>query len=139
MLTAIEQRALEMLLVGDREEFVALRAQLNAASVARREYTGVGFFTHFSVPADSTRLKTRGQFVIGDLYAEITGLQHDAGFLLFVTDGIISMLECFIVDDRWPDDAVLHRAYYVHPAVPGTSNLVETKERDLEWALRDAV
>jgi hypothetical protein len=139
MLNEMEQRVLEMLLAGEDLELAVLRAQLNGASLARREFSGAGFFTHLSVPTELPRLKGRARLVLGDLYAEVTGLKHDAGFLLFVKDGAIDVLECFIVDDRWPDNATLQRPYYVRPAAPGSSSLVETKERDVEWALREAV
>jgi hypothetical protein len=79
------------------------------------------------------------QLVIGDLYSEVAGLQHPAGFLLFVTDGTLDLLECFTVDDQLPETATLYRHYYVHPSTPGSASLVETKERDLRWALPDAV
>ena len=139
MLNEMEQRALEMLLAGDNEELAVLRAQLNAAAIVRREFTGVRFFTYLAVPAGLARLKGRARLVLDDVYAEVAGLQHDAGFLLFVSDGAIDVLECCIVDDQWPDDAVLRRLYYIGPVAPGSSNLVETKERDVEWALRNAV
>jgi hypothetical protein len=77
--------------------------------------------------------------VIGDVYAEVTGLEHPVGFLLFVDDGALNFLECFIVDDRWPETPTLRRPYYVHPATPGSASLVEIEERDLAWALADAV
>jgi hypothetical protein len=77
--------------------------------------------------------------VLSDLYAEISGLEHDAGFVLFIEDGAIDVLECFIVDDRWPDDATLRRPYYVRPAAPGSSSIIETKERDIEYAFHHAV
>jgi len=138
MLNEMERRALEMLLAGEDDRLAVLRAQLNGASVARRELSGAGFFAHLSIPASLSRLHERKQLIIGDLYSELAGLQHPAGFLLFVTDGILDFLECFIVDDRWPETATLRRLYYVRPAAPGSASLIETKERDLGWALRDA-
>ena len=134
----IEKRALELLLAGDNATLHVLRTQLSAATVANREYTGVGFFTRLAVPTEAPRLKNRGKLVVGDVYGKIAGLAHDAGFLLFVNNGAIDCLECFIVDDRWPENAVMERAYYVRRATTASSNLIETKERDLEWALRDA-
>ena len=79
MLNEMEQRALEMLLAGDNEELAVLRAQLNAAAIVRREFTGAGFNTYLSVPVDLARLKGRARLVLGDVYAEVVGLQHDAG------------------------------------------------------------
>ena len=77
--------------------------------------------------------------VIGDVSAEVIGLEHPAGFLLFVDDGALNFLECYIVDDQFPEPATLRRLYYVHPVTPGDIGIVETKERDLGWALEDAV
>ena len=140
MLNEMEKRALEMLLAGADDRLAVLRSQLNSAAVDRREMSGAGFFTHFSIPHTVPRLVPGPKrVVIGDVYAEVTGLQHPAGFLLFVDDGALNFLECFIVDDRWPETAMLRRPYYVHPVTPGNASLVETKERDLRWALGDAV
>lgn len=139
MLNEIETRALEMLLAGQDHRLAVLRSQLSEAVVTRREATGAGLFTHLSVPAHLPRVRSNNRVVIGDLYSEIIGLRHPAGFLLFVTDGRMDFLECFIVDDRWPETTTLHRPFYVRPSEPGSANLVETKERDLTWALRDAL
>ena len=134
----IERRVLELLLAGNNDTLEVLRKQLSAASVVDREYTGAGFFTHLAVPTNVPRLRNRGRVVVGDVYAKIAGLAHEAGFLLFVNDGAIDCLECFIVDESWPKNAVMERAYYVRPSTPGSSNLIESNERNLEWALRDA-
>ena len=139
MLNEMERRALDMLLAGDTPELAVFRAQLTSATVAGREFTGVGFFTQLSVPAELPRVRGCVRLVLSDLYAEVAGLEHDAGFVLFVRDGAIDVLECFIVDDRWPDDATMRRPYYVRPATPGSSSIVETEERDIEYAFRDAV
>jgi hypothetical protein len=140
MLTEIEMQALERLLAGADARLAALRAQLERATVSSREMTGVGFFTHFSVPPEVPRLESGSRrIVIHDVYGEVDGLEHSAGFVLFVEDGIIGCLECFIVDGRWPESATLRRVYYVHPVAPGEATLVETKERDLKWAMDDAV
>ena len=139
MLNQMERRALEMLLAGDNDELAVFRAQLSATTVASREFTGVGFFTRLSVPAELPGVKGRAHMVISDLCAEVSGLEHEASFLLFMEDGAIDVLECAIVDDHWPVDATLRRPYYVRPAAPGSSSIVETRERDLQWALRNAV
>jgi hypothetical protein len=40
---------------------------------------------------------------IGDVGAEIAGLQLGAGFLLFIRDGVVSFLEGFTYDESWPE------------------------------------
>lgn len=98
--------------------------------------SGAGFFTQLSVPFDVPRLLPGPKrMVIGDVYAEVAGLEHPVGFLLFVDDGALNFLECFIVDDWWPESPALRRPYYVHPVAPGNASLVETRKRDLGWAL----
>jgi hypothetical protein len=133
----LEQAILDKLLAGDDPLLSILRQQASTARVADRDYTGVGFFTSFTVPPTSPRLTSATRLVIGDVYAEVHDLEHPAGFLLFVSDGVIRTLECFIIDDKFPDNPRLERAYYVRPASQNSASLVETKTRDLNWALRD--
>jgi hypothetical protein len=40
---------------------------------------------------------------LGDIGADIPGLAHGAGFVLFVRGGVISMLEGFSYDEKWPE------------------------------------
>ena len=47
----LEKRVLEMLLTGEAHLLHLHRAQVGSATVAHREFTGVGFFTHLSIPA----------------------------------------------------------------------------------------
>src|SRR5262245_2232042 len=119
MLKDVEKKVLEMLLSGADDRLAVLRRQLDCATVSSREFSGVGFFTHFSVAPSVPRLAGSHRLVLGDVYAEVTGLEHPSGFLLFVTEGAIDMLECFTFNDQWPDDAELRRAYYMHPKSPG--------------------
>ena len=39
---------------------------------------------------------------IGDVYAEIPGLEHGAGFVLYIKDGYLDMLEGYSYDEPWP-------------------------------------
>lgn len=129
----IETTLIGMLVAGEHPVLAILREQLAVAEVADRELSGVGFFTHFRVPDAAPRVE-QGRLAIGDVYAEVAGLEHAAGFLLFVTNGALDMLEGFIVDGRWPAEPQLVRAYYVRREACGGS-LVETEVRDLEMAL----
>jgi hypothetical protein len=123
-----------MLLAGDKASLDLLRHQLAVVEVAEREFSGAGSFTYLRVPASAPRLDGRSSLVIGDVYADVTGLKHAVGFLLFVSDGALDMLECFIHDEQWPASSpTLLRAYYVH-AREGSSEVIETPERDLLWA-----
>ncbi len=134
----IERQAMDFLLRGDHPVLAVLRDQAAVAPIAKRKFTGVGFFTDFAVPPTAARLSSGRRIVLEDVHAEVAGLQHGAGFLLFVDDGVINLLECFIYEGAWPEDTRLTRLYYLHPRHGSGGTLVETADRDLEWALRDA-
>jgi hypothetical protein len=102
-LTPIEREAMKMLLDGNDSTMSTLRAQFGVATVAKKEMTGVGFFVNFSMPADVPRVSSEPNFEIGDVVGQVEGVKHGIGFLLFVTDGILSMLEGYTHDDPWPE------------------------------------
>ena len=82
------------------------RAQLQACEVTHREYTGVGFFTWFSVPPEAPRLTDHGprEYMVGpQVIGEIEGVEHGACFLLFAKYGVISNLEGVTYCDPWPE------------------------------------
>lgn len=102
-LTELERRVMEMLLAGDHPMLETLRQQFQHANVAKREYTGVGFFTHFEVPADVRRLPNNRSFELRDVFgASPDGPQREFGFILFIRDGVIDFLEGFTFYDRFP-------------------------------------
>lgn len=103
-LNEFEQQVLDKLLAGDHPVLVALRAQAERARVSRREYTGVGFFCDFDLPSDVAPLPTRSDFRVGDVNASLDGLQHGAGFLLFVLNGRLAMLEGYAYEEPWPKE-----------------------------------
>ena len=126
---------MDFLLRGNHPVLATLRDQFAVAIVKEPDFTGVGFFIHFVVPTTAVRLE-RDRLVLGDVHADLQGLQHGAGFLLFIEEGAISILECFTYEEPWPANAQLSRLYYLHPERPGSGSLVEVSDRDLDWALR---
>ena len=103
-LAPIEQQALALLLDRDDEGFQVLRQQAEVASVVSREFSGVGFFTELSVPPDAPHLPDGTSIdPITGVGADIAGLQHGAGFVLFLAEGRLEMLEGFTYDEPWPD------------------------------------
>jgi hypothetical protein len=133
-----ETQVMAMLLHGEHAILAALRDQLAVASIAGREFTGVGFFTRFDVPPTVARLPSLRQATIQDVRADVAGLQHGAGFILFVDGGVLDTLECYIYEDAWPANASLNRLYYVRPKQGRYGSLMETTERDLTWAIEEA-
>ena len=110
-LTPLEAAVLETLLRPNGDPFDALRQQLAHASVVKREFSGVGFFTHFSVPAGAHIRRDLSDCQFGSIGADIAGLRHGAGFLLFVRDGGVSFLEGFSYDEAWPAEVKEFRVY----------------------------
>jgi hypothetical protein len=91
--TPLEQAALRGICEeADSGERASLEAQLSTARVHSRENTGEGFFTRFDVeragiaPLGGPRLRNGPD-------AQITGLEHGMGFILWLKDGYADCLE----------------------------------------------
>jgi len=103
-LTTLEEKVLEMLLRGESEVLAILRQQAKQAQVSSRQMTGVGFYTEFAVPSDVPRVPGRPTFKLGDVNGTVDNVNHGLGFLLYVKDGVLSMLEGYTYDEPWPDE-----------------------------------
>lgn len=114
-LEPLEAAVLTMLLTGEHPVLAALRDQLAAAAITRREVTGVGFFLDLTVPASAAAAPVR-QLRFGDVEATLAGVQHGAGFVLFVDDGRLHMLEGFTYDEPWPSPVTGFAVRYHDPA-----------------------
>jgi hypothetical protein len=112
MLTPLEESVLNLLLLRPGEPYETIRRQLSHATVTKREFTGVGFFTEFAVPEDAPVERDLSDATLGDVAAESPSLKHGVGFVLFVRNGVVSMLEGYTYDEDWPvsvDDFALFR------------------------------
>ncbi len=100
---AFERALLQKLLAGNHPVLSILRAQLESCQVSRREFTGHGFFTNLKVDRSVGPAPTRRPRVqICDVGGKISGLKYGAGFVLFVTDGYLDLLEGFSYEEPWP-------------------------------------
>ena len=132
-LTPFERIILEALLAGELDDLAVLRAQASAATVTKREMTGVGFFTTFSVPDHCSRLsRSKGQTWLADVGADLVGVEHGVGFVLFLRDGQIAVLEGFTYGESpWPAvPELLHWRYLSRER--GSATLRETSVRALD-------
>lgn len=103
-LTFVEEQVMRKLLAGEDDALAVLRQQLEMAVVSSRKLTGVGFYTSFSIPSEAPRLPGHPSFKLGDVNGTAANLQYGAGFLLYVNDGAIAMLEGYTYDEAWPDN-----------------------------------
>lgn len=100
----LEAAVLDKILAGDEPALVLLREQRQRMRVRGREFTGVGFYTEFEHSADTPRLAVSESIRFGDVLAEIDGLENGAGFLLFIDNGLITMLEGYSnANEKWPE------------------------------------
>jgi hypothetical protein len=100
----LERDVIATLLRPDHPVFEALRQQFAVCRVKSREFTGVGFFTRLLVtgvvvPTELTRIR----FHLGDVAATLDGLEHGAGFVLWIENGVLATLEGFSYDEPCPD------------------------------------
>lgn len=110
----LEAEALRLLLEGDDPVLSILREQLTYLVDVTREHTGVGPFTNFTLAKEAPVIPGRPSFAFGDVFAEIEGLEYGAGFVLFVTDGRLAMLDASSYgDSSWPETIGRFRVQYV--------------------------
>lgn len=105
-ITPLESEVIEWLLRGDEPVLAALRTQFSVASIFSRELTGKGFYLKFEIPSDAQRvlgaLNAKPSFYLGDVEAQIDTLKRGAGFLLWITDGKLDILEGYTFGEEWP-------------------------------------
>jgi len=112
-LSQLEFDVLDKLLAGEDPIVIALRKQLRVARVKSRELTGVGFYTEIELPRDVEPAPMRsGAVKFGDVVADVPGLRGGVGFLLFICDGRIEMLEGYTYEEPWPSQIDSYRLKY---------------------------
>jgi hypothetical protein len=114
-LTSLEWAVIQKLLDGENASLAKLRQQADTAQVLSREMTGVGFYTTLAVTPGLHRLDNRS-FTFGDVIAEIPGVRNGAGFLLYVQNGLLHMVEGYTYgDESWPDRITTFQLRYQKP------------------------
>ena len=94
----------------------ALATQISQCRVALREFSGCGFFTTLTVPADSP-VTISEERTFGGSDVEAPELSHGAGSVLFTKNGLLDFLEVFAYVDG--DPANLSR-FALLPMTPTT-------------------
>lgn len=132
-LTGLERAVIACLLAPEHPVTDALRYQADRCRVASREFTGVGFYTTLEVPSDAPAASVRsGRMHLGDVTATIDGLNHGAGFVLWIEDGVLQVLEAFTYDEPWPQEI---RGYDVQGGGVGHHGTrTDRQEIDASWA-----
>ncbi|NLW87211.1 MAG: hypothetical protein GXY38_10100 [Planctomycetes bacterium] len=100
-LTHLERAVLVKLLEGAHPLLERLRHQLSSCRVSHREMTGHGFYTYFDIEEENAA-SGGSTVILGDVCAEVDGMEEGAGFLLYIEQGHLTMLEGYAYDEPWP-------------------------------------
>ena len=111
---ALEVAAIEHILLDDSQPEImdTLRHQYAKSKIHRRRFRDVGFSSRLWVDSDAPRLQKRDRFHLGNLDAEVEGLEYGLGFVLYVRDGWLETLEVFTYGETFPECLTTFR---VHP------------------------
>jgi hypothetical protein len=104
----------------------ALRAQLAVCRTKSREFTGVGFYTQIVVP-QALAVANIDRLILTDVHADIDGIEHEAGFVLWIEGGMLDTLEGFTYDGPWPEVVEGHRVFGEHAAGNTLTDLEEVE------------
>lgn len=131
-LTALERAVIACLVSREHPVTAALRYQVDHCRVTSREFTGVGFYTALDVQSDAPPAPVLpGRMHLEDVTARVDGLSHGAGFVLWIEDGVLHVLEAFSYDEPWPDEI---RGYDVQAGgVEHIGTRTDLQEIDASW------
>jgi hypothetical protein len=116
-LLPLEEAVIDMLLAGEHPSLGKLRAQLPLARIRSRQSNGEGFFVEIELPAEVERPSIKQKSLhIGDVKATLPELTRGAGFILFVREGRLAMLEAYSFDEPWPDRVTTFQLRYTDPS-----------------------
>lgn len=101
----LADQVMKMLLSGREEVLLTLKEQYERAVIISEEDTGAGFFICYQVDgAARIEEEFKTTFQIGDIDGEIDGIDGAVGFILFIKDGYLTMLEGYANGvDKWPE------------------------------------
>jgi len=99
--TSLEGDVLRAIIEAHPDHGPLILAQLELATIASRRKTGLGFFLNFAV--SPLELFDPADFELNDVYGDLEGLEHGAGFVLFIRKGKLAFLEGHTHDEPWPD------------------------------------
>jgi hypothetical protein len=112
-MVALIAQLMNLILAGEDSPAAVLREQYAHARLAELTLTGAGFFADFDVPSETRRVDPP-RMVGGSAEIDIEGVEHAAGCVLFVGEGVIQTLEGYTYTDEWP----------IHPRVKAIRNIV---------------
>jgi len=98
MFTPLERAVLIMICEMHPADRAAIEIQLESANLKSRENTGCGFFTHFTVDRTSST-PIGGERLRNGPPAQVEGVKHGMGFILWFEEGYADCLEGYAFGD----------------------------------------
>jgi hypothetical protein len=87
----IEREVLEITAAEYPASAGALRRQIDTARVVSFENSGAGFFSDLAVAPDAPQLSEKSP--LSGAYGSVLGVEEGMGFIVFLNDGRLSMIE----------------------------------------------
>ena len=102
-LESIGKAVLGVMLSDNSEMSRILTAQMEHVMLRTQDQSPVGWFTHFDVIGEIVVLPGRENFHIS-ADATVADMRMGIGFVLFVVEGKLDMLEAFTYDEELPSE-----------------------------------
>jgi len=101
----LERDVLDAIVRIKKSEENSYFGQIGRLKVKRREFTGVGFFSDFTLDqrANAEPSNSPDETLSSWVQLETPGLMHGAGFILFTENGMLATLEGYCYDEPWPE------------------------------------
>lgn len=101
----LANQVMTMLLDGNDEVLLMLRKQYKKSVVVSEEYSEVGFYIDYQIDKGlKVSDEYNGTFQIGDVDGEVNNINEALGFILYVKNGYLTMLEGYTnIIDSWPE------------------------------------
>lgn len=96
-------KTMNFVLAGNTTELNILRMQYEAVTNIKIDKSSVGCFVDFEIDRNVTKVEIEHAY-IGDVFIQSCQTTQNIGIILFIEEGIISMLEFYTYgDDVFPD------------------------------------
>jgi hypothetical protein len=106
----IEREVLEIIAAAYPASAEVLCQQIETAQVVSFENSGAGFFSNLAVAPDAPLLAEKSP--LSAAHGEVLGIEHGMGFVVFLEDGRISVIEAYSYGDVFTGDLDFSQARY---------------------------
>ena len=95
----IIEQIMDVILKGETESLNILRKQYEKCSISKIEKSSVGCYVEFKIKGDVIPLSKKDAY-IEDVYLTCNNTEIEVGSILFIENGVISLLELYTYGDE---------------------------------------